>query len=249
MNCMSPTTTRSLDNAVLVGANVYSRDVITGDSSLVFADALVRIAYAHDYAVTHPNSEHPLEPDDPEPDHPSVWAMSDVSLITVHGPFLSMEYHAELRRRRENSWHSAWRQVVDLRGARQPLLKELIGAQAANGAVEQGKRYLAQALDAAHGGDHQLSELAESALSQVHFDERSFSIADTNGEPAVTFAARVAAGEAARSIPLALPAVPVAPPRLVEGRASNPRNDSRQCAPCSSRPLGPRPLRSARQLR
>ena len=61
---------KSYDDALLVGQFLYRRDLLTGDSSLVFADTVVpRMAAA--YARAHPD-EKPLSPDedgeaDPEP--------------------------------------------------------------------------------------------------------------------------------------------------------------------------------------
>ena len=53
---------RSYDDALLVGERLYRRDLITGDSALVFADTTVpRIA--GEYARAHPD-ERPLSPDE-----------------------------------------------------------------------------------------------------------------------------------------------------------------------------------------
>ena len=120
---------RSYDDALLVGQFMYRRDLLTGDSSLVFADTVVpRMAAA--YARAHPD-ERPLSPDEDGEADPSQQATAELDILDVFGPFLSYEYHLDVSTRGGNSWHATRRGVVDLRSGKPSGVRELFGA--ANG--------------------------------------------------------------------------------------------------------------------
>src|SRR5215468_1834193 len=66
----------SFPDASLVGERLYRRDLLTGDSTLVFSDTVVP-RVAKEYALAHPG-ERPLGPDD-EPDaNPSTTVTAEV---------------------------------------------------------------------------------------------------------------------------------------------------------------------------
>ncbi|MGH7689615.1 MAG: hypothetical protein ACREN3_08435, partial [Gemmatimonadaceae bacterium] len=177
-------------DALLVGQLVYSRDLITGDSTSVFADTLVdRIAKA--YETSHPDAD-PLGPDDPVADRPRVIATSDVTLLDVQGPFLSLEYHADTRTRPAPGYHATWRAVVDLRTGHPVGLDDLIAPAAASRTIAEGQRSYRAVLDTARAGEPVLGNVVALVLSEVSFDARSFQLTDLQGHPAVAFAGRIA---------------------------------------------------------
>ncbi|HVZ79011.1 MAG TPA: hypothetical protein VG818_13595 [Gemmatimonadaceae bacterium] len=198
----------SYDDALLVGQLVYSRDLVTGDSTLVFTDTLVGRA-TRDYARAHPD-EQPLDSDEDGRDHPSVAATSEVSLLAVHGPYLSLEYHADLRSPTQRPWHTTWRTVVDLRTARAVPLDTIAGTGDAARVIADGRRAFSSVLDSARHEHGDLASVVSLTMAELAFDPRSFSLTDSHGAPAVAFAARTAGPHSGESA-LALPPVRVNP--------------------------------------
>jgi hypothetical protein len=148
------------DGAWFSAQRVYRRDLLTGDSALVFADPTVaRLAARH--AVRHPDAR--LLDDEereagPEEDENAPGASTSVALAAAHGPYLSLEQHtevggdatetgdgdtadgvlADVRRRR----------VVDLRTGHEVTLADLFGAEAAGVIEAAGRRALDSAVAA-----------------------------------------------------------------------------------------------------
>lgn len=173
---------RSFEDALLVGLRLYKRDLIAGDSAVVFEDTIVP-RMAREYARTHPDA-HPLAPDEDGSDDPPVQAMADLEVVGVHGPYLSYEYHVDVTNRGADPWHATRRGVIDLRSGKSLRISDLVPADAA-ALVASGKRELASELDSlrAAGGD----PATRRALSDFHFDERSFVLAVPDSQPAIEF--------------------------------------------------------------
>ncbi|HEY5220301.1 MAG TPA: hypothetical protein VIJ16_10865 [Gemmatimonadaceae bacterium] len=196
----------SYEDALLLGQLVFSRDLLTNDSVSEFSDTLVK-RIAHAYAVAHPDDA-PLSPDDLVRDRPTVSASSEVSVLDVHGPYLSLEYHADTHQRPQPRFHTTWRAVVDLRVGHNVALRDLIGAEPATRVVAQGRQLYAAILDSAKSSERELPDFVPSVLSEVTFDEHSFALTQMGRRPAVSFAGRIAGrrdGDAA----LPLPAIPI----------------------------------------
>ena len=192
-------------DALLVGQSVYSRDLISDDSVQVYSDTLVdRIAAA--YAAAHPD-EDPLDPDDPVADRPSVSATSDVSMLDVSGPYLSIEYHADARQRPGAPFHATWRRVIDLRQGHPVSLDSVVGAAEAARVMDAARISYDAVLDSARARGSDLGEVVRLVLSQISFDPRSFSLARIGRRPAVEFAGRIAGRRDAEQ---ALPLPPIA---------------------------------------
>ncbi|HEY4219567.1 MAG TPA: hypothetical protein VGM67_20665 [Gemmatimonadaceae bacterium] len=179
---------RSYADALMLGERLYRRDLLTGDSTIVFADTTVpRIADA--YARTHPNDT-PLAPDEDGNDDPSTSATAEVDILDVIGPYVSYEYHVDVDLRGRRPWHSTRRGVIDLRTARASDLADLFGARAASRVATAGRKIYQAAIDSigrAHrsfGGDN---GRAAAALARLHFDDHSFSLTTLGGQPAVSF--------------------------------------------------------------
>ena len=103
-------------DAVFVSQKLWARDILRGDSTVLFADTLVpRLAKA--YAQAHPR-EAPLSRDDETTDHPGTSVTADLEVLGVHGPYVSIEYRTDvdiLKARGNTHHHSAHRAVLDLR--------------------------------------------------------------------------------------------------------------------------------------
>src|ERR671914_1929645 len=85
---------RSFADASFVGQRIYRRDLVTGDSTLVFEDSVVP-GMARSYAATNPRAR-PLSPDDEAADEPASSTTAEVTVLDVHGPFLSYDYHIDV---------------------------------------------------------------------------------------------------------------------------------------------------------
>jgi hypothetical protein len=151
---------RSYYDAVFTTQRVYRRDLVTGDSVPVFDDPTV-VRLARGYAAAHPH-EAPLAPDEEAAEEPRTVATTEVSLVDVHGPFLSMEQRDDHDVDGERHRHVAHRAVVDLRSGRHASLVDLLGDSLAGVVVGAGRRQLVAALDSvralAAGGDESTEE-------------------------------------------------------------------------------------------
>src|SRR5438128_350522 len=73
----------SYNDALLVGERLYRRDIVSGDSTLLFADTTVaRLASA--YGKAHPDEE-PLRPGDEGDANPRTSATAQVDVLGVFG--------------------------------------------------------------------------------------------------------------------------------------------------------------------
>ncbi|MBK5189448.1 MAG: hypothetical protein JJD97_14485, partial [Gemmatimonadaceae bacterium] len=200
---------RSYTDALIVGQQMYRRDLLSDDSALVFDDTTIA-GIARWYGRAHP-SDHPLENDE-EPDaEPHVSAQSELNTVAQHGQYLSYEYKADLSVTGSEEWHTARRGVVDLRDAAAPTVGDIFGTSNGQYIVRRGRTLFAQARDSLRASRDSASRDAARAIGDFRFDDASFNIAEVNGEPAVKF---YAPGHGARAggFVLPLPAIPVSAP-------------------------------------
>ena len=202
---------RSFYDAVFTSQRVYRRDLLAGDSVAVVDDPRVP-ALAERYAVANPG-ERPLAPDEDAAEDPGTVATSEVALVDVHGPYLTIEQRADVETTGDAHEHRLQRAVVDLRTGRRAALAELFGDSAAVALAAEGRRRLAAAVDsvrtlAAHE-ERDAAEGARRALRTLRFDPASFGLGATGATPTVTFFA-VGADAEGRAVVLAL--APVAAP-------------------------------------
>ncbi len=179
---------RSFNDALLVGQLLYRRDIVTGDSSLVYADTAVpRMAMA--YARAHPD-EKPLEPDEEGESNPSQQATAELDIVDVYGPFLSYEYRLDVTTHGMPPWHTTKRGVIDLRSGKTMTVGDLFGTAAASRIVAAGRRQYAVMRDSVASVASTLGpdeRRAAAAIAREGFDERSFSVTSVGGRPAVAF--------------------------------------------------------------
>lgn len=179
---------QSYDDAQLVGERLYRRDLLTGDSTLIFADTTVqRIAVA--YARAHPD-ERPLEPDEEGQANPSTTATAEVEILEVFGPYVSYEYHVDVDLPGRRPWHSTRRGVVDLRSGKARLATDLFGMDAGQrlivsgrGAFESERDSIARKRPELVGDDRRAAD----AVERARFDPRSFTVSADGDRPAIMF--------------------------------------------------------------
>jgi hypothetical protein len=179
----------SYDDALLVGQRVYRRDLVTGDSALVFADTAVpRIAAT--YARAHPD-DRPLDPGEEGSDDPATVATVEIDALDILGPYLSYEYHEDLELPGRAPWHATRRGVVDLRSGQQARVADLFGEQLARRLTTVGRNGYEAARDSTlrKGAEGlELSSAGIAALRRIRFDETSFTLSAAGRSPTVNFA-------------------------------------------------------------
>ncbi len=179
---------RSFNDALLVGQLLYRRDIVTGDSSLVYADTVVpRMAMA--YARAHPD-EKPLTPDEDGESNPSQQATAELDIVDAFGPFLSYEYRLDVTTRGMSPWHTTRRGVVDLRSGKTVTVGDLFGPAEAKRVITAGRRQYAMMRDSVASVASSMGpdeRRAAAAIAREGFDERSFSVTSVGGRPAVAF--------------------------------------------------------------
>jgi hypothetical protein len=176
---------RSFTDAMFVGQRIYRRDLITGDSTVVFEDSLVP-DMARSYAAANPGARR-LGPDEESVDDPGTSTTAEVTVLDLHGPFLSYDYHVDVEGSSGPSWHATRRGVLDLRTGAPATLAALFGDAAAARLARQARRSYLAAIDSIFRSDSHGARLVAAALRSYAFDESSFAITDLAGAPAVTF--------------------------------------------------------------
>jgi hypothetical protein len=180
---------RSFYDAVFVGQRIFARDIITGDSTQLFADTIVA-GLARRYAASHPDDE-PLQPDEQASQRPRTTATADLEVLDVHGPYLSFEYHSDLDftgERGRADRHAVRRMVVDVRDGSLPALATIFGAEAAQRSSAAAEREWDRSRDSLLAGAPASGGAARRARPAFSFDASSFSLSASHGRPRVVFA-------------------------------------------------------------
>jgi hypothetical protein len=200
----------SFYDALFVGQRIYRRDVVTGDSTLVFDDSTVA-RLARRYARRHPGAE-PLGPNDEASENPHTVATGEVEILSVHGPYVSYEYHADVDVVDEDELHSTRRGVIDLRSGERATVATIFGDEGGTLVVGRGRRAYQATLDSVRARRDVRARRAAAALGSFAFDERSFGLVEIGREPGVGFLVP-GTGQRGGGLALPLPAVPApAPP-------------------------------------
>ena len=200
---------RSYSDAEIIGQQVWRRDILTGDSALVFRDTTIE-GIERWYARNHPDDQ-PLDSDEDLNDDPHVSATSELDPLEQFGPYLSYEYHADLTVSGGDAWHVARRGVIDLRGTGDIPVAKLFGDTTGRRVVDRGRMLFSQALDSVLASRDARAKEAAGAIGDFSFDSGSYSLMHQHGAPAVEF---VSPGRGARGggLTLQLPPIPVGVP-------------------------------------
>lgn len=197
---------RSFYDAVFVGQRIYRRDLVSGDSVLVYRDSLVP-ALQRRWAREHPDDQE-LAPDEEGSERPAGQATADLVLVDVHDRFLSIEHHQDVDLSGAPHIHNTVRRVVDLDAGETATVADVAGSSAPE-IVRRGQALLASAQDSIRAARGPRADQARDAAADLAFDERSFSVTDVEGDPAIAF---VVPGRGLRSAGAALPLPPIPVP-------------------------------------
>jgi hypothetical protein len=200
---------RSFEDAVLVGQRIYRRDLITGDSLLVYEDTIVP-HLAQLYTRLHPDDVR-VDPDDDVNEDPLWRATSTIDLEDLHGAFLSYTLHADVERNDAPLWHTSRRGVLDLSTGREASLTSVVGGDDASIARRRSE-VIASTLDSVRSGGDRIDQRRTTALlHSFRLDPRSFVLTTVDGQPAVAYAlSGEGSGESGHL--LALPPIPIGEP-------------------------------------
>lgn len=126
---------RDFESAAFEGERVYTRDLESGDSTLVYDDTAV-VVLAAQHARLHPN-DRPIAPDDPGPGDPVISVIGETDILGVRGPYVLLEHRFTFEHG-DAAEHDTVRTAVDLRSGRAATLDEI------GQAVHAGDRSLVQ---------------------------------------------------------------------------------------------------------
>jgi hypothetical protein len=178
---------RSYSSAIFVGQRVWRRDILSGDSVLVFEDSLV-VGHAARFEAANPGAIR-LGPDEEIVEDPERSVTTEVSVLDVHGPYLSFEHHADYEDRGVPAWHATRRGVIDLRSGREVTIADVAGREAGRQLLHAGRRSYLEAIDSAGRSTTAAGRRVAASLPDYSFEDRSFTITHVGGEFAVAFAA------------------------------------------------------------
>lgn len=178
---------RSYENALFIGQRLYQRDLITGDSIEIFRDTLVP-RMAERYERRNPEARR-LEPDEDPLDEPASSASAEVSVLAVHGPFLSLEHHVDTAGAGDDAWHMTRHLVLDLRTGTPVGLTDILGAEAARSVIARGRTLYRETIDSVRRDRRPTAQRAAQSLNRFRFDPTSFSLVAPNGTLMVAFSA------------------------------------------------------------
>ncbi len=178
---------RSFEDAFFVGQTLYQRDLVTGDSIEVFRDSVVA-SMAGKYARKHPDARRLATDEDTEED-PASSASAELSVLAVHGPYLSLEYHVDTGGATDDTWHMTRHEVVDLRSGRRVGLAELLGKGMATTVLGRARRLYRETVDSVLKDERAPARRAAQAIKRFKFDPTSFALAAPSGALMIAFSA------------------------------------------------------------
>jgi hypothetical protein len=178
---------QSFENAQFIGQRLFERDLLRGDSTEIFRDTLTTIL-ADRYARQHPD-ERRLGDDEEPREEPKTSAATDVSVLGVHEPYLSIEYHVDTTGSSDDNWHTTRHIVIDLRNGRQMTLPEVVGDEEAKAVIARGRTLFREAVDSVRRDTRPVGRRAARAIEHFRFDPKSFSLTAPNGSLMVAFSA------------------------------------------------------------
>ncbi len=178
---------RSFENALFVGQRLYQRDLITGDSAEIFRDTVVP-RLSERYERRNPEARR-LAPDEDPGEEPAVSASAEVSVLAVHGPFLSIEYHVDTAGATDDGWHMTRHAVIDLRTSKQVSLSDVVGQEEASSVLTRARRLFRQTLDSVRADARPAAQRAARSIAHFRFDPTSFSLAAPNSTLMIAFSA------------------------------------------------------------
>jgi hypothetical protein len=195
---------RSFRDALIVGQQIFRRDLITGDSIALSSDTIVA-AVARDYARLHPD-DRPLLPDEETAEDPEVVATTETELLGLAGPFLSYEYHGDIELGGERDHHVTARRVVDIGSGLEMRIADIAAADEVAEIFSRAEAAFAAIRDSVRRAEDSRGRRAQAAFPGFTFDSLSFSVVTEGAELSVGF---LVPGRGVRAGGLALPLPPL----------------------------------------
>ena len=158
----------SFENALFVGQRLYQRDLVSGDSTEIFRDTLVP-SLAEKYARAHPDARR-LGPDEDPGEEPGVSATAEVSVLGVHGPFLSIEYHVDTSGASDEGWHMTRHTVVDLRSGTHATLADILGPAESGVVLDRARKLYQETVDSIRRDTRPAAQRAARSIGHFRFD-------------------------------------------------------------------------------
>lgn len=177
----------SFYDAVYVGQRLFKRDLISGDSSQLFADTLMRIL-ARNYAAANPD-EQPLAEEEVGSEDPRIVGSAEILVLDILGPWASYEYRTDVDIIGRPSSHGLRRGVLDLRTGLPTTLEALLGRAASRLAIAEGQRQWRELRDstlAAAAGTKD-EKVLRGEYERLSFDARSFGLEVEARQPVIRF--------------------------------------------------------------
>lgn len=175
------------DDAEFVTARLWSRDLLTRDSTLLLADSTVQ-RVATTWKGRHPG-ESPIHPgDDMLSDDPGVSVSSTIDITDVHDRYVSFTAFLDVDTDRPDEHeHAQHRGVVDLTTGRGMSLQSLFGDDEGRRVESEAFAGFGRLMDSIRtAGDERAFE-ARRTLDSFHLDALGFSVTDVQGVPAASF--------------------------------------------------------------
>ena len=211
---------RSFENALFVGQRLFQRDLVSGDSTEIFRDTLVT-SLAEQYERKHPDARR-LAPDEDPGEEPGVSATAEVSVLGVHGPFLSVEYHVDTSGAGDDTWHMTRHSVVDLRTGKQASLADVLGPSESSTVLVRARKLYTETVDSIRKDRRPAARRAALSIAHFRFDPSSFSLTAPNGTLMIAFSAP-GQGSGGEGFVLPLRPIPVPePPWWTDARIALP---------------------------
>ena len=170
-------------DATFLVNRVYRRDLVSGDSTLVFADSAV-LRDAMTYLRTHPDAER-LDDDEAPADGARTFE-SAITPTAVVGTTLGLEVHGD-HGTGELGTHDSYRATIDLIRGRRLSLSEIVTPAQAAATIATVRRNLAAAVVLAGRREGAVGKAASRAIAALPFDSLSFTLARNGDSLAVQF--------------------------------------------------------------
>ncbi|MCC7054791.1 MAG: hypothetical protein IT355_16085 [Gemmatimonadaceae bacterium] len=172
------------EEASFLVTRVYRRDLVSGDSALVFADSTV-LREAMAWVAAHPGAER-LDSEEELPPDEGRALESSITPLEVVGPVMGLEVHVD-RTVGELGTHDTYRATVDLATGRRLALGDLVPHRAAADAMVTARQHIGSAVSLATKQGGAVGRAAGAAIGALLMDSLSFSLVRRNDSLAAQF--------------------------------------------------------------
>lgn len=174
-------------DATFLGQRLYARDLISGDSTLLLRDT-VMATFAAAYGRANPD-ERPLTADEEGAEEHRIVGTTDIGILDVHGPWVSVEVVTDLDVVGARPMHGVRQGVVDLRSGRRGTLTQLFGASTGARLAAWGRDRWAVLRDSLERMATAMPDGTGIDLTRLTFDPTSFHLDVDARRPVVHFTA------------------------------------------------------------